>query len=1239
MTAEPPRAAPYAFPRNLVLAASAGTGKTHALVGVVVSLLVGDRAPRKGGKHAPIDPSRVVATTFSRKAAAEIRARVTQALERIANDPSTSPYLDTLRVAGAGGRVLADDDLKVRARRALARLPSARFGTLHSFATGIVRAHAVELGLGPGFELAADADSRARADDAVARALEERIATHPRELRALAEAAGGVDRLVVQLRRTLAQLEEDGRPARDLSLPSGDVEAIEAQMQELVAHARALTSVPKYEAAARDFLAAMSRDDADAIERAATALTSLPVQGKKTPELESYAVFRKAMPGATNEEKGRRFARAYLLRHRFAEHARIVRDVLASAEAAIERGARVSATIGFGEILRAARELLRDRPDVASAVGQGIDALLVDEFQDTSRVQRDLLQLLWAKDEAREAGLVPPLAAVRESGLLVVGDRKQSIYGFRGADVGVFAELAVGLAGAPARVALGIPAGVTWEPRSPLADFVALRHNRRSDAAVLAFANAFSARRFVPGDPPPALFEIDYVPETEDLLVPPEREEAARDLAEQPPVVTWLRVQPRSRASSSRLEEALVIADRVAALRAEAKAEYRDIAVLATTNGMLDAAAFALAQREIPYVVAGKSFYKTREVRDLAAMLSLVLEPGDRLAALEVLRGPWVSAHDETLLGLTRTGEGLVPPHLWSEPPHPDLVHAEDRPALIATASLVAELSRCAGRLGPGAILREAVRARALDHVLARLPRGEQRVANVRKLLAIADRHVDPRAFSRWLDDASEQELAESEAATFSEDDDAVRLLTVHASKGLDFPIVFVPEIAAPLPRVDRGAARIALGPGDEPNLLAVRVADDVGFVVEPPSFARVHASARRRERAERQRLAYVAITRAAHAMYFVGGRSKEGGGDPGAASIATLEEIASDPKLCREAKLLVEDVTVPAPAPRAAHDQPSTAAREPPSPSPAPSQRRPIPAWRQLPIAPTALADFDHCARRFELVHLLGLPERARGVRAKEAEEPARASRAAASLDARAQGTLAHAVLERVPVSAFAGKDAEAAASAALAAEGVPADHPTHAAIVARVVRFLSGDYARTASMGARILREVPFVLPIGEGGDDDRAVVLRGSMDLVVAWEDGSIDVVDYKSARAPGAGGAGDAYAFQLDVYALAARAMAPSARRLRAGLVYLGGTAGAEPVWRALPEEGDVRARLAAMGSRLVLARWTGAFPRVELARCEAIYCGFIGRCHPSTSTGGGPASPNGTDAKPSRATTT
>ena len=157
--------------------------------------------------------------------------------------------------------------------------------------------------------------------------------------------------------------------------------------------------------------------------------------------------------------------------------------------------------------------------------------------------------------------------------------------------------------------------------------------------------------------------------------------------------------------------------------------------------------------------------------------------------------------------------------------------------------------------------------------------------------------------------------------------------------------------------------------------------------------------------------------------------------------------------------------------------------------------------------------------------------------------------------------------------------------------------------------MRFLKTSYVQSiAERGANISREVAFVLPIEDAAG--RAVSLRGSMDLVVAWPDGAVDVVDYKSARS----GDTDGYAFQLDVYALAARTRFPEARRLRVGLAFLGAGTG-EPIWRDLPNEDELRARIAALGSDLVRARWTDSFPRVAIDKCESIYCGFIGRCHP------------------------
>ncbi|HVJ90883.1 MAG TPA: PD-(D/E)XK nuclease family protein, partial [Labilithrix sp.] len=214
------------------------------------------------------------------------------------------------------------------------------------------------------------------------------------------------------------------------------------------------------------------------------------------------------------------------------------------------------------------------------------------------------------------------------------------------------------------------------------------------------------------------------------------------------------------------------------------------------------------------------------------------------------------------------------------------------------------------------------------------------------------------------------------------------------------------------------------------------------------------------------------------------------------------------------------------------------------------------------------------------------------------------------APLDARAQGTIAHFVLEQLPIEAFLAPDrAEPTVTRLLENARIPVEHPQHAAIAGRAMRFLKTTYARAiAEAGATLAREVPFVLPVED--EAGHAVSLRGSMDLVVTWPDGAVDIVDYKSARS----GETDSYAFQLDVYALAARERFPNTTRLRAGLAFLGGGSG-EPLWRELPSAAAVRARIATLGNELFRARWTNAFPRVAIDRCESIHCGFIGRCHP------------------------
>ncbi len=971
-------ATPYELPRNAVIAASAGTGKTHCLVGAMVHLLLG--ACREGaGLRAPLEPSRLVATTFSRRAAAEIRARLVEALEALAEGDPAAVYRRDLAAAceRVGLSPWTDKELRARATRALAGVGRAQIGTMHSIATSLARAHALELGLASGFELVDEDRYRERVTAAVVRVIDGRAAHDPTPLRALARATSGVDRLVEQMVALLERLTEDGGDASDLAVAADeDVGEIEARLEELLAHARALSGDAALGGPARALLEAQARSDADALMEAAAALCAVAARGARSAPAEAFFAFRTELPGSTHAVKGKQLVRAWRARHLVGPQVRAARDLVAACELEVRRQATRDGVLGFGDVLRLVRDLLQNRPDVAAEVSADLEALLVDELQDTSRVQRDLVLLLWDRDPRhRPAGRGPSLAELRQRGLFLVGDRKQSIYGFRGADVGLFAEMAVGLAGAPAREALGIAPGRLWEPETPCADFFALRHNRRAEPELLTFANAYSRLCFRSGSDVPAAFEIEYVGATEDLI-PPESVEPARA---ETPRATWLRLSTGGAVTSSLSEEARVIAEHVLRIvesgepkvRGGARPSFRDVAVLAQRHAALDAAADAFARAGIPYVVEGRGFYSAREVCDLASLLALVLDPEDRLALLEVLRGPWAAVRDETLMALTDAGRGLasVGP-AWDVGERRGLVCEDDREALAEVRRVVTALHTVADRLGPGDLLREAVDALELEQVLAALPRGSQRIANVRKLLALADRQTDARVFLAQLHRAAEEEVAETEAATFSEEDDAVRLLTVHASKGLDFPIVFLPEVghlARPAPGGAITMTRAAVG---RAATLAARVVDEDGVSFDPPSFAAAVRLEARRDAAERARLSYVAATRACSAMVFVGDRRppSDGGGAAFARTTAgLLHELARDEPTRRAAALQSFDVT---PAPR----QP---ARTEPLPSGAPAPEPLVsPTFETIDVGLDALELFSQCPRRFELACELEVPD-----------------------------------------------------------------------------------------------------------------------------------------------------------------------------------------------------------------------------------------------------------------------
>lgn len=1193
----------FAFSRNLVLAASAGTGKTHALVGVVVHLLLGATSSKK-----PVEPSRIVATTFSRKAAAEMRERLTTELEKLAlGDPSAAYETSLLEALS-----IPQDALRARARQLLSRAHEVHIGTLHAFATGILRDHALEVGIAPGFELYDESEARARTEASILNVLAEAAETEGDAVGDLVQVAGGVREAAMQLARAVSRLDEDGRGASELAIDEAEAAGIDATFQELVRHARALGADPRF-ADASAVIANMAKNKPDhaTLVSAVAALCEEKRKAKSDSDAaRAFFDFRDASiksSSATHRESAVRFMQTWAVKDRFAARSAAYRRLVVRADERARRDRIDAGVLAFADVLRMTRDVLLARPDVAARVGERIDALLVDEFQDTSRVQRDIVALLWEKSpESRAPGRLPTLADARGSGLLVVGDRKQSIYGFRGASVAVFAESCVLLAGEKAREALGIDRAAVRVPNEPTADFVALRHNRRALPALLEFANAFSEARLRGSGAD--LDEVRYVPATEDLLVPPEK---IGQSAIVEPRIFWLR-PPLERGVSNRLDEAFVIAARIADILdtgaphvdGDRSPSARDIAVLSMTNEMLDAVAFALAARNIPYVVAGRGFFSAREVKDIVAFLRVLLGSDDTIALAEILRGPWCGIADTSLLALADGPRGLHSLEALADRASDARVSDVDRDRVRFMFELVIRLREDIERANAGDVLAQAIGAADLEETLVQLPRGEQRVANVRKLLEMA------RAFegsarhlaARWAD-AVEQASSETEAATFSDEDDAVRLLTVHASKGLAFPIVLMPEVARGGRRPDFPAVLVDVGMGSQPSSIAVRVASDEGARLRAPSYARACERMKIRERAELHRLAYVGITRAAYALFFVGHRTPPKSGaqeNYEGCTVAILDHLSQDHDLAARAGFRVLDVEVARSGERTPAIDRGVAGPPP----------RPAPSWTHAAFAVTALGDFGSCARRYELLHLLQLPERNLPpfVACERTDDDSSIENDAPRVDARTEGSIAHRVLERVPFDAFGNEDASYV-NDLLDREGLPADHPARATILDKTSRFLRGSYAeRIGRERPALERELPFMVSATD--ESGRRVSLRGAIDLLVRWPDGSVDVVDYKRARGPDP----EAHAFQLDVYALAARELAPDAPSLRSGILFLGGDP-SEPRWHEVADFAALRTRIASLGSDVVIARWAETFARAPVTTCRKIRCGYVGLCHP------------------------
>lgn len=1183
--------------RNVVIAASAGTGKTELITSIYIAHVLGLRGAGR------VAPERIVGTTFSRLAAEEIRERLERRLGRLSalSTETELQQAEPALAACARDVGITQRELSLAAARALVELPRSLIDTLHGLSAKVIRSLSLEIGIGPGFtildEQQAFEDAESAIEEVLSRALSDGGEASDAVLR-LVDSAGGLDATRGALVGFLSLLDEEGLDADALECPDplADAASVASAFKSAASALLGGDADPALVLAARKVLAALTVTpvDFDALELAFAELVEQKAQNK-IARLDAGRVFASALEGLLRGKSKRDRVRASVTFLRRApelrDESRAISRIIASVQRALRSRRTRRGALGFGDLLRIARDALRDRPELAAQAAAEFDLLLVDEFQDTSRVQRDLILLLRERPErraARRPGALPRAEDILPHGLVVVGDRKQSIYAFRGADVSVYAELLAELAGEPAARALNL-SGVVPNP-NPVADFVALTTNYRSGSRILSFINELSSLDFS-GNPSEA-FEIRYSPA--EALSPPEdgrrgdgRVVLIEDDGEVPEGA-----DARISSAEGALRAAFVVAG-FCARTGQAGTPLSDVAILARRRSSLPMLELALDRLAIPFVVSGRALYATPEIRDLAALLRVALDPYNRHALAAVSRSPLGGLSDRTLAEVSRPARGLPRATAWQLDEISDPVEALRARELCHRLS---ELELTLPLLSPRDALACTVARFELETVLGSLPRGAVRFGNVGRLLEIAARHGGSLpVFVRWLDRQIALDTDETEAAVFSEEDDAVRLLTIHASKGLSFPVTILVDVGAT--EQPRSPPLSLLRSASSPPEFLVRHRRVEGPVTTPGA-ARALLDAQSRARAERQRLSYVALTRAERELVIALPTEPRAGSLSHSLSELLLSERASELKFER-----LSAVDLLATHPRSAVQ---TALPVPPPPKPTSGRSE------RVAIGVTALADFALCPRRFSLLHVFGVGEPGRPIgEAREGGE-----------DARRLGSAAHRVLEHFPLERWGRAVELETVVRELERQGLDANTPETQATADGIRRFLQGAYAQSVrENGVRVHREIelnlvlelpksntkPGQLELFRVSERPARTVVKATLDLAVERPDGTLDVIDYKRSR----GGDEDRYAVQLFTYAEAARRTL-GAERVRTGLVHLLG-ASVEPEWHS-PASVD----LAVTVADLVDRRYSADYPAVPQERCRRARCGFLGACYPSKS---------------------
>jgi ATP-dependent helicase/nuclease subunit A len=1055
---------------EVAVTAGAGSGKTRLLVGRYL-YLVGTLG---------VSPEKVVAITFTEKAASHMKAAVMR-----------------------GARDLADTDSGRRGfwRSVADTVPDTPISTIHAFCNGILRRYPVEAGLDPLYGIIDDTAARELAGEIVDASIRSLLNEKPEDGAFLAGIFGmrGLRRLFRALlseRPRLTTMLDSLECSDPTELEARYIGALVSMLDRRIETIRdfhatgpgedtltfILDTLLERLGAVRDTLSGPGHAD-DAPEAVRTCLGLLKSVGGKG----SAAKWSETGVPATTVRRSLKELRlfiesieTFLARERgvTARAAVLLMGAFRELSTRFLTAKKARSALDHDDTLVETWTLLRTNVTVLREVAAGIRHILVDEFQDTDAIQMDILRMISGNSAA---------------GLFTVGDPKQSIYRFRGADIAIFHNFVAGDA----------------------VDFKKLSRNYRSAPGIVSFVNRLFSR--VMGDEP--------VSGDIEALYRNMKSVRGEDTAERP--VEIMVIEGRT-GEECRRTEAATIAARIRELHEQDGYSYGDMALISRKGTTLKTFEETLLAADIPFVnSSGGDPFSRPEALDIGTLLGWLADPHDPVLFCGLLLSPFFGVPEATVHGLVHAADGAeaLPDAFLADDTlieHPlctghDLANVRD---------VLVELSALRDVAGTRDVLETAFELTDFTLVhLADPVAGEVSLAVIDHILERADSfEADggaPEDFARLLRDG---DLRSDRMPAVDPRGDALTIMTIHKAKGLEFKVVFLADVTGKPRRDDRPLVfDKRLGPG-------FSIRDEAGNSL--PTLVRSLTKDRHHHEqiAESKRLFYVGCTRAEDRLVISGGVKGTVKTDPAYEKdtwmgwLHTALDIPEDADAsCMLPGVRYERVSADGnggghtsgelPTPVTGDgtipvDADITRASILMTSDPAPHTEVPVSC-----LTPSRIMAFTSDPETYHDRHKLDT-----GDRTEIAGNDGRGA---------AYGTLAHRVLE---LWDFDDPAASAALVDVLADDSIPAKART--TLRGELERFGGSPLAKRIARAETVLRETPFACILPDG------LLLRGTIDCLFRDGDGW-HIVDYKTdaVEPEDASRVADRYRMQISLYALA------------------------------------------------------------------------------------------------------